>query len=264
VAQVHVVTELPPTPTPELIHYSHNLLLDLLVWNGIPLGLALIGAGAWWLYRALRAVDNPRNAMLVAAIGIVLTHALLEYPHAYAFFLLPLGIFVGTLSASQAVHRAADLPRAGVAAVLVLTSLAIGWTSADYVAAKRSLERLRYENNRVGPYRNSPPPDLQLLTQLDAWLTVDRFKVKEPLSGASYELMRKTIERYPGDILMLRYAMASADRGNDVEAELTLRRLCLLYSSVECGVAREAWEKLGADMQALQRVPFPTPAARLR
>ena len=44
----------------EYIEHSHNLVLDLLVWNGIPIGGLIILALAWWFIAHIRACRNRR------------------------------------------------------------------------------------------------------------------------------------------------------------------------------------------------------------
>ena len=81
----------------ELTEHSHNIVLDMLIWNGVPIGLLVIGAFSWWLIARARACRDARIALLLGAIGIVLTHGLLEFPLEYAYFLLPVGLMIGVV-----------------------------------------------------------------------------------------------------------------------------------------------------------------------
>ena len=42
----------------EMVDHSHNMLLDLMVWNGVPLGLLMFGVFVWWFWRHLRACSD--------------------------------------------------------------------------------------------------------------------------------------------------------------------------------------------------------------
>jgi len=99
------------TPSPArpvaFFDHTHNIVLQLLVELGLPLGLVVIGALGWALWRlvaqALRPVDAaPPGAIGAAGARVLLymvllvgLHSLLEYPLWYAYFLLPTLAFWG-------------------------------------------------------------------------------------------------------------------------------------------------------------------------
>jgi O-antigen ligase len=250
----------PEARTGELIHFSHDLVLDLLVWNGIPLGMTVVAGMGLWLALVMRRIDSATGALTLLVIAVLLVHAMLEYPFAYTFVLLPIGLMVGTLAALYPARRSWMVPRIGMLAVFVLMTAALAWTTRDYLVAKASLERLRFEHNRVGPYRNSPPPQLDLLTQLQAWATVDRMKIDDEASEADRELMRRTSARYPSEFTILRLAIGDARLGDTQRAHLELVRLCNLHPKATCDQSRAAWTELGRTKYPfLQQVPFPPP-----
>jgi O-antigen ligase len=65
---------------------SHNLVLDLVLWAGIPLGFLLAALLAWWFVRQVRRCTDPDRWALLLAISAVLLHAMVEYPHSYLYF----------------------------------------------------------------------------------------------------------------------------------------------------------------------------------
>jgi O-antigen ligase len=128
------------TPFPErhfeYFDHCHNLVLQLLVELGLPLGvlvLALLGAAGVRAWRAAaRVEEQARQALavraafvMVASIGI---HSLLEYPLWYAYFLLPtaflLGLCVG--AGSGAAARGAATTRTLLVPRLAAASLVLG------------------------------------------------------------------------------------------------------------------------------------------
>ncbi|WP_411687468.1 PglL family O-oligosaccharyltransferase [Acinetobacter indicus] len=73
----------------------HNIVLDILVWCGIPLGLLII---VFFSYLLIKFLINSSSSAQVCAISFVLTilvHALFEYPLSYSYFLLPMGFMFG-------------------------------------------------------------------------------------------------------------------------------------------------------------------------
>ena len=98
VAQITVFLDYPTT---EWIEHSHNILLDLIIWNGIPLGIVIILGFSWWLYQLTKLAASIEIIIALAMIGSVLVHAMLEYPLEYAFFLIPVGFLLGLVQADR-------------------------------------------------------------------------------------------------------------------------------------------------------------------
>lgn len=89
------------TPFPDrpvaFFDHTHNMVMQLLVEMGLPLGFLTVGLLAWGLVVGLdRAIrGGPAShcvAMLVVMIGL---HSQLEYPLWYAYFLLPASLAFG-------------------------------------------------------------------------------------------------------------------------------------------------------------------------
>jgi O-antigen ligase len=84
-------------PGREFSGYSHNLVLDLMVWNGVPIGLAIAGLlGLWYVRTGLR-VEGPADAFRFAVVTVLGVHSMLEYPFAYLYFIVPVGLLAGQL-----------------------------------------------------------------------------------------------------------------------------------------------------------------------
>ena len=69
VAQVAVAAD---HPLSEYVEHSHNLLLDLLLWNGVPLGLLIIVVSGLWLWRRVREVRDPQGLFGLLVAGQVM------------------------------------------------------------------------------------------------------------------------------------------------------------------------------------------------
>ena len=103
------------TPFPDrpiaFFDHTHNIVLQLLVELGIPLGLTVLGLLGFALVQAVRGAWRPaaagaapgepllRPAACVMVL-LILVHSLLEYPLWYAYFLLPAAFAFGLCLAS--------------------------------------------------------------------------------------------------------------------------------------------------------------------
>jgi O-antigen ligase len=88
------LTPFPGRP-PEFFDHCHNIVLEMLVELGIPLGtlvVVLLAVALWQAFRRAWAVPGPQGVGFRAAFMMVLLvaiHSQLEYPLWYAYFLLP-------------------------------------------------------------------------------------------------------------------------------------------------------------------------------
>ena len=196
-----------------------------------------------WLFARLRRVASPEAAVLAMAIAVLLVHALLEYPHAYFYFLLPAGLMLGALDAIVPSRKAVAVPHALVGLLLAAATVFIAWVTHDYAKAAANMEQLRFESARIGSSRHSQPPDIALLTQLREYLATSRINVHEPVDAATLERLGRTARRYASDSTLFRYAMSAALSGRPEVAVDTLRRLCWLHARDGCESVRAAWRE---------------------
>lgn len=262
-AQTATALDYPATHTS--FDSSHNLVLDLLLWNGLPLGLVAVGGLVAWFVWQLRRCRNPQSWCALIAIGFVFSHAMVEYPLNYAFFLLPVGFLMGVLSAA---HRsAADkicdrvsplLQRAVFTVVGVLalgTVVKVGW---EYPVWEQDWRNVRYQEANIGDpiYVELPTPIL--LNQLSELMRLTRTDVKPGMSETEVEWIRRVSGRYGFPSLMYRYALALGLNQRPAEAVIALRRLCHMHSQAMCAAAQANWLEMGREkFPELLQVPFP-------
>jgi len=75
----------------------HNIILDIIVWCGIPIGLILISFFLYVIIRYLVKSFDVNQICSICSICSILIHALFEFPLSYSYFLLPLGFLLGFL-----------------------------------------------------------------------------------------------------------------------------------------------------------------------
>jgi hypothetical protein len=242
----------------ENIEHSHNFVLDLLIWNGIPIGsvLALIPL-LWFLWRAWSTRD-PRAVWLLCGVGGLLVHGLLEYPLEYAYFLLPFGFAAGAIDTmvrpEGGVRVGIAMQRALGVVLVVLVSL---W-AIDNVAAERALRLMRLESARIGaPGIVTEPPTLVFMNQYEAYFKFAATEARPGLSARDLDDMRKLHERFSYPSAMFRYALAQGLNGDPQGAALTLKRVCRLHVSTRCQEIREAWPAAQVKYPALKQVAVP-------
>jgi Virulence factor membrane-bound polymerase, C-terminal/O-Antigen ligase/Protein glycosylation ligase len=262
-------TALAYPPTHSFFESAHNFVLDLMLWNGMPIGLtcALLIA-AWFLFQIRGARDSLSWSLLVA-VGFVFTHSMVEFPLYYAYFLLPVGLWMGALSAKQRgrfwMWKLKIFPRLAHA---VLATLALATTtvfimiSMEYPAIEEDWRIMRFEEQHLKERSSAPPSHTVILTQLSELMQFTRLQVRPNMTAEQLEWMRRVSTRYGYASNLYKYALATALNGNAAQAVQTLRILCSLHTIQTCSAAQKDWNKLGdTEWPQLKNILFPVSAS---
>jgi O-antigen ligase len=257
VAVARVAQDHPPSG--EMIEHSHNLILDLLAWNGVPLGVAILLAIACWIYRQIATCSNSESALLIGMVGIFTLHSLVEFPLEYAYFLIPMGLIIGMLSyTSGELSRAMFIPRTALVLLTLAASALTISICREYLDLEENHRALRFESAGIGADRVATTvPEVVVLTQLREFLRYARSEAKREMSAAELEGMRLVAERYGYAPVLFRYAYALALNGRDQDAGRVLVRLCRLNPPPLCDEAELNWQQLMSTAPELTAVPFP-------
>jgi O-antigen ligase len=247
----------------EYIEHSHNLFLDLLIWNGLPVGLLLSGILIWWFASRLARCRDNTVFWLMACIAGLAGHAMVEYPLSFAYFLIPMGFWVGAVDALQGTRAGWAISARSLQAAGVVFAAALAWVGADYMKAEQGYRLLRLESARIGATGlTTPPPDLQLLTQLEAFQRFAHTEARAGMLPEELDQMRKVSERYAYPPSLFRYALAQGLNGQPDGAALTLLRLCRIHPRERCDEGREAWASLQQRHLQLVGIDYPPTAPR--
>lgn len=218
-AQLVVANQFPPIG--HLWMHAHNLFVDLLVWCGYPLGLFLIGSILyWWTSRWWRA-STLEGIVGLTAVTVFGWHAMLELPHHYAYFLVPVGLWIGIVDASMRVKAASAPTRVpglavapGLAAALMMLAV---WK--DYPAVEEDYRLVRFENLGIGTLRASQPaPHAPFMSAQTTFLRIARTGPTANMDPNELADMEAITRRYPFARAMARLGWAWALNGRLPEA----------------------------------------------
>ena len=230
-----------------VIEYSHNLLLDILVWNGIPLGLLLIVSFFFWAFLQLKRCAGSTNAFGVMSVSVLLLHAMLEYPLAYVYFLVPMGLLVGAADRKQWRPAFSHANKVWSAVILLAAFVLFGAIARDYLSVEEDNRALRFEMARIGTQEQRKPAELLLLTQQRDFMRFARTRAVRDMSSTQLDWMKHISERFGYPPVLLRYAMAAGLNGQSAEAEAVMRRLCRVHLPQRCLEGIEAWRTMAHD-----------------
>ncbi|MDE1179523.1 Wzy polymerase domain-containing protein [Paraburkholderia sp.] len=202
----------------EIANNSHDIFIDLLAKTGvIGLAIAFLGLVAW-LVRVIRAPQTASRIFGVALIGVLVMHALVEYPQQYMFFLLPAMFVLGLLETRplRLVPRGASF---GAFAVIVFGGIAALYpVYRDYARA----EVLYYGSRPAEQYQADPSFMFQAWGEYGMATLLPMNAQDLPHKLAMH---KQALALLPGETVLRRYAVLQALSGDTDGAFDTVARL---------------------------------------
>ena len=202
----------------EIANNSHDIFIDLLAKTGL-LGMAIVlFSVVCWLVRVLRAPHTPARIFALSLLGVLMMHALVEYPQQYMFYLMPAMLIFGLLETRplRLVSRAFSY---GMYVVLVVLGLASLYPILrDY---NRS-EVLYYGSQPAEQYRADPS---FLFGAWGEYGAATLLPMNSQDLAAKLGMHRQALALLPGETVLRRYAVLQALAGQTQDALDTIARL---------------------------------------
>ena len=203
----------------EWTEHAHNFILDLLIWNGIPLGLLILVILICWLMRFINLSNTKENFLILSMIGAVLVHAMLEFPLEYALFLLPIGFLFGLVQSDKQNENYFSIPLVSFTCVIFASIGLYGWIWQEYRTVEDDIELARFEALNIGTlHAENKVPNIIILTQLREQIGLMRTQPKTNMSESEIESIRKITYRYASSPALYRYSQVLALNGYEMEA----------------------------------------------
>jgi len=247
----------------EWLVHSHNLVLDMLVYNGVVLGGLIVCGVAAWLVTRLKGCRDASGWSAITGCVALLVHALLEYPLHYLFFLLPMAILVGIVEARHESSTVLRVNRAWLVLPL-LTLVALGVRVAqEYLEVEDVWRRVQlHEAGFVTDGIEPRPPDVKWLEGPREIIRFQLTEAREGMTPEELDWMLAVRKRYAQPGAFIRYAVAAGLNGRADDARQSLVLLCKIWGDGFCDRARKSWPDYQVRHPALKAIAFPVPAAR--
>lgn len=244
--------------TYQTLAQSHNQFLDLIVWVGLPLGLLLGGALIVWFAQVMRKVRGAEGVLAVAFVGAAFAHSLVEFPLYYAYFLIPVALAMGGLSATITSNATIRLQRHLVYVLVAATAILTSLVSLEYFRIEEYWRALRFEHANIGAKRvSNNQPDIYINTGLREFLRLGSQPPVLPVSDEETLQIGKLAMRYPHAFYLTLYAAALADRGHGTQASAVLASVCKVHGAGLCRASKEQWSQYAATRPNVSRLAWP-------
>ena len=228
--------------------YAHNVVLDLVAWNGIPLGLLIVTAIGYWSCSRMVRVKSGEGVFAFAALIPIALHSLLEYPFAYAYFLVAAGLLIGIVEASLSRPKTLNISRTWVSAVFSLWAVVGLCVAYEYVQIEEDYRIVRFETLHIGTTPSSySAPKIRLLSHMKGMLLAARVTVKPAMAADEIELLQKAASRFPYGLLSYKYAVALALNGQLVDASRQMAVLRGVFGEEYYAQSKSAFRRLAKE-----------------
>lgn len=230
-------------PGTEQTAYAHNLIIDILSFIGMPAAFLAMAAACTWYGKRAKGIWMSKEAMSGCFLLIpFLMHSMLEYPHAYAYFLIPAGIILGCIDAWSvgAIAAVISVRKWMVVGSILVWLPVLGAILFEYIRAEEDFRVNRFENRNIG---STPDeyiiPDMQLLTQLGALSKAMRLRAEPNMKSEDVELLLNVSKRYTWAPLQFRTALALGLNG---QYRASAHQMLIIKSMFPADIYAEAKE----------------------
>ncbi|MFG4216721.1 Wzy polymerase domain-containing protein [Acinetobacter baumannii] len=206
---------------------AHNVLLDIIIWNGIPIGIVIIAYFACWFVWLNQQAKETISIIAIMMVCTVLIHAMLEFPQRYAYFLLTCGFLLGIIQAQTPVLKGIVLNKQvlrliwGISLILLLAI----WRDYNvYVTNSNLLFKNKQPNAEV-----LGSNQIFVLTQFEQRLKWIEMKPETTLSDADLAVWGNFVKNKATPYNLRKYAQLLAYNGKVEQAEQQIFILQHLY-----------------------------------
>ncbi|HAV56443.1 MAG TPA: hypothetical protein DCX45_02675, partial [Acinetobacter junii] len=206
---------------------AHNIILDLLIWNGVPLGVLIVGYLSLWLLWLNKTAKDSTSIIAIMMVCAILIHAMLEFPQRYAYFLLPMGFLLGLIQAQTPQLKGITIKKNVVRCVWLISVIVLLLIWRDY--------KLFQDNSRL-IFKGKQPTEeilgssrILLLTQFQKrldWIALDpKIRFSEAQLSEFAEMVKNKATPYN----LKKFAQVLVYNQQNKEAEKYLYILNRLY-----------------------------------
>lgn len=206
---------------------AHNVLLDIIIWNGIPIGIVIIAYFACWFLWLKQQAKETISIIAIMMVCTVLIHAMLEFPQRYAYFLLTCGFLLGIIQAQTPVLKGIVLNKQVLRLIWGISVILLVAIWRDYNV---------YVTNSNLLFKNKQPNaeilgsnQIFILTQFEQRLKWIEMKPETTLSDADLAVWGNFVKNKATPYNLRKYAQLLAYNGKVEQAEQQIFILQHLY-----------------------------------
>lgn len=217
---------------------SHNILFDILIWNGCILGGLICCYGIWFLLDLFYNAKSFESLISFFMALAIILYAMLEFPLYYSYFLLPVGFLLGLVKAEQKVGSVFLVRKSIIFFVLIIFIFILSCVWREYISTFYKLsESQEIELNRI--IQDQPVHNKQkkiIFLEDFKFLSIIKYKIEwiafNPFTCVSDNDIFKyqnIVYSYPTHLNLYKYAQLLAYNKKNKQAKRQLYLISVIY-----------------------------------
>lgn len=217
-------------PNHEWIGSFHNIVLDVLAWNGLPIGIMILFYAIYLLYRLEKSCMSLESVIAMMMILAVVIHSGFEFPLHYLYFVVPFGFLIGFIQAQDENLNKINFNKNAFKCILLIGFLLSTLIIRDYYLLKIKVNALSNFSEKGVYNQNVLNKKIYILTQFGEWLWWVTLDENAKLDNESLKIAKKLVYNSASAINLTKYIriLVNSDKLN--EAERMLKILNSLHS----------------------------------
>lgn len=217
-------------PNHEWVGSFHNIVFDVLVWNGLPLGIVIILYAIYMLYRLEKSCLTLESTLAMLMIFVVVIHSLFEFPLHYLYFIVPFGFLIGFIQAQDESLDIINFNLYIVKCFLLIGFLLSALVVRDYYLLKTKVNILSNFLEKGVYDQNVLNKRIYILTQFSEWLWWVTLDENTKLDNEKLNVVRKLVYNSASEINLAKYIKILISNHKLNEAERMLNILNILHN----------------------------------
>lgn len=204
---------------------SHNLFLDIIIWNGYFLSILIFGIILIFLFKIIKSLKCKNDYILIMVLMVLVNHSLFEFPLYYPYFIVIFSIFLSYLLCqielkSFKVYRFLNISLI----VLIASIMIVIWS--DYSEYN---EKKIYASNSGMGFSQDYSVDVEILDTLEADLYLISINKFEKVSDADIYRIEKIVSSNMNFYNLLKFCQILYNNNKGEKMDKTIHKLKVLY-----------------------------------
>ncbi|MEG0406312.1 MAG: Wzy polymerase domain-containing protein [Acinetobacter sp.] len=217
-------------PNHEWIRSFHNIVFDVLVWNGLPIGIAILVYAIYLLYRLEKNCLSLESILAMMMIFAVVIHSVFEFPLHYLYFIVPFGFLIGFIQSQDASLNAINFNTHILKFFVLISFLLSIFIVRDYYLLKSKVNALSNYSEKGIYEQNVLNKNIYILTQFNEWLWWVTLDDNAVLDDEGINIARKLVYNSASVFNLTKYVRILVNSNKLDEANKILNILNGLYS----------------------------------
>lgn len=218
-------------PVKVWINSSHNIIVDIILWVGLPMGSIILFYFIFLIFRIFLSLNCKEGFFSFSMLLVILIHSMLEYPLYYSYFLIPLAFILGVCTSTLNFKEKfiVSYNYLILYSIILLVGLIVVWK--DYILYIDENQKAIDHSllNSSSQFIQTRP--LYILDEFDFriyWISLD---VRKKLTLNEINEIQKMVLLYPTKFDLMKFAKILAHNGYVEEANFQLKKYNLMYGT---------------------------------